>query len=321
MIDKPGLYDDIIDRVYHSDPVIEPSLSSSIAKLLVHRSARHAAFRHPRLNKNIPPEKYDPKKAIGTAAHRTLLGKGGAIKIVNAPDFKTKVAQTARDTALAEGLTPVLADDMDEVETMVEAARDQLANTDLAGYFDAPGKSEVTMVWKMPVTGFEPVWCRGRLDRLPDAVRNGGHIVIADLKTTASSSHWDDWESIAYDMAYDIQSVFYALGLRSLIPDIRSVTFKFPVLEQKPPYGLTVNEFPGLAIEEAQQDVGLALRIWATCMKTGKWPSYDGNTHVMDKAPWRSMRAEMRRMALLRIVERWQGINADKQPHLLPAAE
>ncbi len=296
-------------------------MSSSIAKLLVHRSARHAAFKHPRLNKHIDVEKYDAKKAIGTAAHRALLGVGHKIVQCPFPDFKTKAAQSMRDSALAEGSTPVLADDMNEVEMMVEAARDQLADTDLADYFDAPGKSEVTMVFKVPVPGFESVWCRGRLDRLPDAVREGGHVVIADLKTTSGSSHWDDWESIAYDMAYDIQSVFYPIGLRMLIPEIRSVTFKFAVLEQKPPYGLTINEFPGLAIEEAQQDVALALRIWATCLKAGKWPSYDGATHVMDKAPWRSMRAEMRRMALLRIVERWQGVGAHKRPDLLPAAE
>jgi hypothetical protein len=320
LISAPGLYDDIVEKRYHRDPVIEPSLSSSIAKLLVHRSARHAAYAHPRLKKPLGDiEKYDAKKAIGTAAHRTLLGKGGAIKTVNAEDFKTAAARKLRDDALAAGMTPVLVDDMAEVERMVEAARDQLASTDLRGYFEAPGQSEVTMVWRAG-----EVWCRGRLDRLPDAVREGGHVVLADLKTTSGSSHWDDWESVAYDLAYDIQSVFYPFGLRSLIPGIRSVEFKFAVLEQKPPYGLTVCQFPGLAIEEAEQDVQLAMKIWANCLRTGEWPSYDGGTVTLEKAPWRSMRAEMRRMALMRIVERWQGIGATKKPGDLlaaPAAE
>jgi hypothetical protein len=322
MLTEPGLYDDVAELDYHRDPVgPAPSLSNSIAKLLVHRSARHAAYAHPRLKKPLGEvEKYDAKKAIGTAAHRTLLGKGHAIKVVNAEDFKTAAARSARDQALAAGMTPVLADDMAEVETMVEAARDQLLDTDLRGYFEAPGKSEVTMVWQQPVKGFAPAWCRGRLDRLPDAVRNGGHVIIADLKTTSGSSHWSDWESIAYDMAYDVQSVFYPLGLRTLIPAIRSVEFKFPVLEQKPPYGLTVCQFPGMAIEEAAQDVELALEIWARCLATNTWPSYDGATVTLDKAPWRSMRAEMRRMALQNIIQRWQGIGAEKRPDLLTTA-
>lgn len=317
MLAEPGLYDDIADRDYHADPVgPAPSLSSSIAKLLVYRSARHAAYAHPRIKKPLGEvEKYDAKKAIGTAAHHTLLGRGGAIKVCNFDDFKTAAARTMRDQALAAGQTPVLADNMAEVDLMVEAARDQLASSDLAGYFEAPGKAEVTMVWRAG-----PVWCRGRLDRLPDAVREGGHVVIADLKTTSGSSHWNDWESIAYDLAYDIQSVFYPFGLRTLIPAIRSVEFKFAVLEQKAPYGLTVCQFPGLALEEAQQDVSLALRIWEGCLRTNQWPSYDGGTVVLEKAPWRSMRAEMRRMALLRIAERFQGIGATKMPgELLPA--
>jgi hypothetical protein len=301
LITAPGFYPDVPEFRYHADPVVEPSLSSSVAKLLVHRSARHARYAHPRLNKVRPIEKYDPKKAIGTAAHRTLLGKGGAIKVVNSEDFRTKEARAVRDAALAAGMTPVLADDMTEVEIMVEAGRDQLADSDLAGYFDAPGQSELTMVWRMG-----RVWCRGRIDRLPDAVREGGHVVIADLKTTSGSSHWDDWEGTAYDLAYDIQSVFYPIGLRTLIPAIRTVSFRFAVLEQKPPYGLSVCEFPGVAVHEAELDVELAIRLWDTCMQTGKWPSYDGNTVTLDKAPWRSMRSEMRRMALQNMMARWQ---------------
>jgi hypothetical protein len=204
---------------------------------------------------------------------------------------------------------------MAEVETMVEAARDQLLDTDLRGYFEAPGKSEVTMVWRAGT-----VWCRGRLDRLPDVVREGGHVVLADLKTTSGSSHWNDWESVAYDMAYDIQSVFYPFGLRTLVPGVRSVEFKFAVLEQKPPYGLTVCQFPGLALEEAQEDVSLALKIWERCLAANDWPSYDGGTVTLDKAPWRSMRAELRRMALQNIIQRWQGIGAEKRPDLLTTA-
>lgn len=304
LLTEPGLYPDIVEERYHADPVIEPSLSASVAKLLVHRSARHAWHAHPRLNKAkaLEVEKADKKKDIGTACHKIVLGKGRDIKIINYEDYKKKDAQIARDQALANGMVPILADDMREVEELAVAAKDQLADSDLAGYFEAPGQSELTMVWR-DVGG---IWCRGRIDRLPDKVREGGHVIMADLKTTSGSSHFDDWERVAYDMAYDTQCAFYPRGLRALIPSIATITFKFAVIEQKAPFGLSVIEFPGIAVSEAEEDVELAMKMWAVCRKTGKWPSYDGTTAYLDKAPWRSSRSEGRRMALQNMLARWQ---------------
>lgn len=302
-ISKPGLYDDISEADYHADCVRPmPSLSSSIAKLLVTRSPRHAAFKHPRLNPDMRPEDSEPSRPmdIGTAAHKMVLGRGRQIDVLPFSDYRKKEAQQARDDARAAGNVPILADDMESVRLLAEAAMDQIASTTLAGYFTSPGRSEVTMAWK-EATG---TWCRGRLDRLPDAVTAGGHVVLADLKTTGGSAHPDDWQSTAFDLAYDIQAVMYPRGLKALIPCIRSVTFKFAVLEQKPPYGLSVVEFSGQAIEEAAQLVEVALKVWAACIKRGQWPSYD--EAIVDPPHWRSMRAEMRRLAMLDRVARWQ---------------
>ena len=61
--------------------------------------------------------------------------------------------------------------------------------------------------------------------------------------------------------------------------------------------------------------------MWDTCMQSGKWPSYDGHTVTLDKAPWRSMRAEMRRMALQNMLMRWQRpLELDGKPTPLPAS-
>jgi len=304
MITKPGIYDDVSERDYHADCVGPmPSLSNSIAKLLVTRSPRHAAYKHPRLNKDLRPEDTESNRAmdIGTAAHKTVLGRGRQIDVLPFDDYRKKAAQEARDAARDAGNVPILADDMDAVRLLAEAAMDQLAGTSLAGYFDAPGRSEVTMVWR----DLGGVWCRGRIDRLPDSVADGGHVVLADLKTTAGSAHPDDWQSTAFDLAYDIQSVMYPRGLQHVIPAaIRSVTFKFAVLEQKPPFGLSVVEFSGQALEEAAQLVDLAIKMWAVCLKRGEWPGYDDA--VVDPPHWRSIRAEMRRLAMLERINRWQ---------------
>lgn len=319
MIVKPGLYDDVSERDYHADCVGPmPSLSNSIAKLLVTRSPRHAAHRHPRINKDLREDDFEPTRPmeIGTAAHKTILGRGRQIDVLPFDSYRKKEAQQARDASRAAGNVPILADDMDAVRLLTEAAQDQLAGTSLAGYFDAPGRSEVTMVWREG-----EVWCRGRVDRLPDSVRNGGHVVLADLKTTAGSSHPDDWQSTAFDLAYDIQSVMYPRGLKRLIPEIRTVTFKFAVLEQKPPFGLSVVEFSGQALEEATQLVDLAIRMWAVCLKRGEWPGYDDA--VVDPPHWRSVRAEMRRLAMLERINRWQAplVLDGRKPAAIEAAE
>jgi len=70
-ITEPGIYD-IPETDYHADPIAEPSLSSSIAKILLARSPRHAWANHPRLNPNQEPEtrrEFD----FGSAAHAMLL--------------------------------------------------------------------------------------------------------------------------------------------------------------------------------------------------------------------------------------------------------
>lgn len=303
MIDKPGIYSDVAEILYHADPVVEPSLSSSIAKLMVGRSPRHAWFEHPRLNKSKALEVEAPTKAmdIGTAVHKLVLGEGKAIREIPADDYRGGVAKKLRDEARAAGMVPILSGDFANVKLIAEAARDQLAGTDLAGIFDA-GTPEATGVWRDEVAG----WCRIRLDWLPDAAREGGHITVIDLKTTGGSAQSTDWERTAFDMGYDIQDSFYKRGLRVLLPNVRTVTFKFLVLEQEPPFGLSINEFSNQAQAEADMLVELGAKMWAACLARNEWPGYAGETHHIDPPKWRSDRAEIRRLALLHRMDRWQ---------------
>jgi hypothetical protein len=90
-ITEPGLYEGVPETVYHADPVEPgPSLSSSIAKLLVTRSPRHAWHEHPRLRKAKALEVEAPSKAmdIGTAAHKLILGRGRDIVEITADDYR-----------------------------------------------------------------------------------------------------------------------------------------------------------------------------------------------------------------------------------------
>ncbi len=310
LISAPGFYPDVPEARYHNDPVIEPSLSSSVGKELVNRSPRHGWMKHPRLNKAkaLEVEKTDRKKDIGSAAHKLILGKGRAIKVLNYDDYKKHDAQRAARAARDADMVPILADDMRKVELIHEAFMDQILDTELKGYFEQPGQSELTFVWREK----NGVWCRGRMDRLPDECREAAFPILADVKTTTTSAHFSDWEYAAYDLAFDFQSVFYPRGIRALCPAIRdpNLTMKFAVIEQDEPFCLSVNEFPGLATHEAMEDVELAVKMWGACLKRGTdikaWPGYGGQTNTMDKAPWRSNRSELRRLALQQMMLEWQ---------------
>lgn len=302
LIDKVGLYDDVPDDVYHSDPVVTPSLNSTVCKEIIAESARHAWLLHPRLNHALAETDKEPSRAqdIGTAAHKLILGKGRLIKELPFDDYKKKPAQEARDAARAAGAVPILSEYMSRVRTLHEAFFDQLPGTELEDLFNN-GTGEVTGVWQ----DIEDTWCRMRIDWLPDNARAGGHITIVDLKT-ANSVEPEAFTRSAYDLGYNISDAFYKRGCMALIPNVRSVDMLFAAIEQKEPHALTVHRFGGQAFDEADKQVDLAIGIWAGCLESGKWPGFDKETNIIDPPRWRSMSAEMRRLGMLRFIERMQ---------------
>lgn len=301
MISATGLYDDILDSDYHADCVEpSPSLSSSVAKAIIAQSPRHAWFKHPRLNKALLEEVETPTPAMdaGTAAHKVILGKGREIKEIVADDFRTKAAQQARDEARAAGLVPILSHRMAGIRLQREAFFDQIQGTAIADLFN-DGIGEVTGVWQ----DLEDVWARMRIDWFPSKFRDGGHVEIVDVKTTAGSAAPEDWQRGAFDLGYDIQDAFYQRGIRELVPGVRSVTMYFAVLEQNAPNGLSVFKFGGQAYAEAEACVDMAVSLWSTCLHQDKWPGYQAETTFIDPPKWRSERSKLRGMGLHRYVE------------------
>lgn len=318
MIEAPGIYDGIPESDYHADCVgPAPSLSASIAKLLVLKSPRHAWLDHPRLNKAkaLEAEKADRKRDVGTATHKLVLGAGKTIRVLNFTDYKSGAAQKARDAALAEGFVPLLTDDYEKADGTAKAIRAELAGTQLDGILD-DGEPEVTLVWR-DIGG---IWCRSRLDFLPNAARKGGFITVPDIKTNGGAD-LEKWNRTAFDIGANIQAAFYERGLRALIPGIRDVTFLFAVAEQEEPHGVRVFGIGGEALEKARGYVDIAMKAWAACMAAGSWPGYPKATTWLDEPVYYAMSMEMRRLIFLDRINRWQSIGAAKRPDLLTTAE
>lgn len=263
---------------YHADPCVRPSLSNSIAQILIDQSPAHAWLKHPRLNPNYEPET-DSKFDLGSAAHVMLLERrDDCIVRVQADDWRTKAAREARDAAQANGQYAVLERQYNDIEAMVRAARQFIDDTELAGILDT-GDAEQTLIWQEG-----NAWCRARPDFL-----SSGRAVGLDYKTTPSAAPEAFIMQIGR-MGYDLQAEFYTRGIKALTGS--EPAFIFLCQESKPPYACSLVALAETYRVVGQAKVNQALKLWSECMTTNAWYSYSNRIHWADPKPWDLIRAE-----------------------------
>ncbi len=68
-----GIHLSVPSAVYFADPAAQPSLTQSIAKILIEKSPLHAWHEHPRLGgkPDEPDDTYSSARAIGSASTST----------------------------------------------------------------------------------------------------------------------------------------------------------------------------------------------------------------------------------------------------------
>jgi PDDEXK-like domain of unknown function (DUF3799) len=250
--------------VYHADPTPEPSLSSSIAKMLCLSSPLHAWYAHPRLSP-APIEDDCEAFDIGTAAHALLLEQRDQVVIIDAADWRTKDAKTLRDQARAAGAIPLLKRKWADVQAMVIAARAQLdAHTDGGAAMFTHGQAEQTLIWKE-----DDLWCRARLDWL----RPGA---IDDYKSTSASANPETWSRTLFSTGFDIQAAWYLRGVKAVTGF--DATFRFAVQETYPPYALSVIGLGPDALLLAEKKCLYALEVWRASLERNEWAGYPRRT-------------------------------------------
>jgi PDDEXK-like domain of unknown function (DUF3799) len=248
-----------------------PALSQSIAKLIVNESPRHAWLRHPKLG-NVP-EKPTSAKDEGTLIHKLLLGKGDTdIVLIDAPDYRTKAAQQARDAALEDGKLPMIASKYKDIETAADALREQCA---LMG-FKFKGESEVGIEWT-DVGEHGDVLCRSKLDHL--LLADGQ---ILDVKKTCNANP-DYIQRNLQDLGCPIQQHAYTRAVEELQPDLRGrLDFVFIFCEMEPPYSVVPVRLSGAFRAIGERQWTQALYTWERCLATNKWPSYCDGPIVLE---------------------------------------
>lgn len=272
MSKAPGIYN-LPAAEYHADPCPEPSLSSSIARELIASSARHAWFKHPRLNANYQPEDDDDRFDLGTALHAYLLEGEAGFRVVDAPDWRTKAAKEARAAARAEGKVALLAHKWADVQGAATSARTHLRDHDAPEPLTG-GQPEQTVIWQDG-----GLWCRARLDWLHD-----GHRVIDDLKSTEGTANPEVWSRTMFNHGFDLQAAWYLRGLKAVTG--RDATFRFIVVETRAPYAVSVIGLGPEALAVAERKVAYALALWRECLARGAWPGYPPRTCYVIPPPW-----------------------------------
>jgi hypothetical protein len=270
-IDQPGVYD-LPDEVYHADPVPGGSLSVSGARKLLPPSCP-ARFRYERDNPPAPKAVFD----LGHAAHRLVLDAGPDIVVVDAGDWRTKVARTARDEAHAAGAVPLLAADYEQVQAMAAALREH----PIASALLRPdtGRPEQTLVW---VDAGTKVWRRARLDWYP--YPGSGRLIVPDYKTCRSAAP-DDLQRAISEYGYHQQAAWYLDGIKAL-GLAEDPQFVLVFQETSAPYLVTVAQPDRTALRIGAHLNRVALMTYRECVAADRWPGYSDDVELIQLPAW-----------------------------------
>ena len=286
-ISEPGVYALPIE-VYHGQPTVGPSISSSGLRTIWAQSPAHY-FVDSAMNPKRAPQADRPAFALGRLAHKLLLegSDGLADEFVTRPeqwsDWRTKAAQEWRDGMIAAGKTVITEADLAAVTGMAES----LARHPLVEHGILDGFVERSLIWKDAKTG---VWLKSRPDVVP---RASG--LFSDLKTTASVSDSDLERSLA-DYGYHCQAALVGMASEAVLGRPMD-EFALVWVEKAPPHCVRVTVLTGEDLDRGRQQLRRAIDQFAECIATGEWPGPGGSrrdAEYLTLPPWAAKRIDER---------------------------
>lgn len=299
MILGPGFHR-IDAATYHADPCERPSLSSTIARVLVGQSPLHAYSMHPRLGGRALRQ--TRSMSFGTLVHALVLGQGGLVEVIPADDWRTKAAREARDEAREAGRIPILADEFEPAQKCADATIAAMAKHGIA----LTGESELAVIWEETIGEVHetfanalpmvhrgtPVLCRGMLDHWVESTAT-----IYDVKTTESANP-KELASKFIRFGYDIQRAAYVSAVETLRPDLRGrVRFVFVFVETEPPFDVVPVIAGGSMRDLGESRWSRAVHVWDRALRSNRWPGYAERATQIEAPAWAMVEEEDRRHA------------------------
>jgi hypothetical protein len=247
-----------------------------------------AAWQQSWLNSDRQRENSD-EMDIGTIAHAMLLeGGSGAVEVIDPAMYPTKTTgnipdgwtnkdiREARDRARAAGRIPILLPKFASIEAMVKAAMEFIPRSEVKDTF-AAGDSEFTLVWQDG-----DVLCKARCDKL-----SADRGTVINYKTTGGSVEPDKWGRIQL-LDYYVAGAFYVRGVQACfgVP----AAHVFLCQETTAPYLCSLVGLSPQWLGVGDAKVTKALRTWAACMATGKFPGYPTRIAYPEMPQWEEVR-------------------------------
>jgi hypothetical protein len=277
MIDAPGIYHGIPDPVYHRDPVIYGSLSSTEVRAMLQCPA---VFRWTKDHRRPDTRAFDR----GHAAHARVLGVGMDVDVYPDPDVKdrrTKAVQEWERKVRDAGRVPLLQHEEDAIAAMERELR---LDPKAAPLFDPKlgGHAEVTAVAQDPETG---VWLRCKVDWLAEAP------FLADYKTLTVPPTLANVSAAIARYRYHVQGAHNMRALQLAGWPIDPTLTRYLLVFQwaKPPYLVTTVDLELPAIQRGLDLQARALTRYVECSMFDYWPGYTDHMETIPTVglpPW-----------------------------------
>lgn len=253
-----GIYREMTIGDYVADPAPSPSLSASVASILVNRSPAHARLAHPRLTP-AREQRFSAAANFGSAIHALVFG-GQSIVPIDADDYKTKLAKECRDDALRRGAIPLVRGEMERAERLAHAAR--LALNAVQGRAVNMVR-EATCLWQDG-----GIWMRCRPDEMSERME-----YLIDLKITGTPANQCNRQF--FSQGYDMQAAMMERAADHFFPSgkgRRAIRYLF--IEDEPPFAHAVLDVTEGTLMIARRKLETAMRLWHTALKENTWPAY-----------------------------------------------
>lgn len=261
----PGLHLNVPMSEYVNDTLCDdPTISSSMANILIERSPLHARYAHPRFRKQ--EQDFSRVTNFGSAVAALVFG-GAEIDLIDGHSYASKACKEARDAALAAGRLPLLTEEMTlayAVSDVAKAAVVSLIGTDIV--------PEATIIFRQA-----GATCRSR----PDAL-SSDHTVLLDLKVTGTNAR--DVNRQFFSQGYDMQAAFMERAADSIDPKNigrREIFYLF--VEVDPPHGYSFIQVSESTLQIARKKMNAAVNLWSHCLKENKWPSYQSSRQLTSR--------------------------------------
>lgn len=246
---KQGIYYDISNEDYHSDPAIGSTSIKSISD-----SPANLYFN---------PFKGNKSSQIGSAIHSALLEPDKFDKeFLLLPDIKSRASKEFKSITDFKPENILIGDEVEKVKMMINSAR---MNDDFMKYLGSDGYSEVSMFATCPRTGLN---LKCRFDRLSNE-----YSYPLDLKSCRDATY-RGFSAAFGTYKYHIQAAFYSYVYTLVTGDVFN-NFCFFALENSAPYKNCMYYIGEESMEIGVKEMNRSLDVIKACIN-GETPKTQG---------------------------------------------